>query len=88
MCRYDEIRNLYVEQLAYVWVQDWTEDTRTSIEKKLDSFVEGNLEHATGMVSALWGVLKKDGEIMGPSSTLPAVRLLWVWILRKSAHPT
>ena len=88
MCRYDEVRNLYVEQLAHVWVQDLTEDTRTSVEKKIDSFIEGDLEHATGTVSALWGVVKKDEEIMDPSSTSLTVSLLWVWILRKSAHST
>ena len=85
MCRYDEIRNLYVEQLAYVWVQDRTEDTRTSIEKKLDNFVEGNLKHAMGTVSALWGVVKKDGEIMDPSRF--TVSLPRDWTLRKLLIP-
>ncbi|KAF9785433.1 hypothetical protein BJ322DRAFT_830356 [Thelephora terrestris] len=69
--QYDEIRSLYVEQLAYTWVEDSTEATRTSIEKKVDSFVEGDLEHAAEMVSTLWKMVNKDGDIKAPSNTSP-----------------
>ena len=79
-CRYDEIRSLYVEQLAYIWVEDSTETTRTSIEKKVDSFVEGGLEHAAEMVSALWKMVNKDGDVKAPSNTSPAVSSLPVHV--------
>ena len=72
-CRYDEIRNLYVEQLAYIWLEDSTEAMRTSIDGKIDSFFEGGLEHATETVSALWGMAKRDGNIKSPSGLSSAV---------------
>ncbi|KAF9785437.1 hypothetical protein BJ322DRAFT_830823 [Thelephora terrestris] len=70
--QYDEIRSVYVEQLAYIWVDDSTEATRTSIEKKIDSFGEGNLEHAAEMVSALWKKVNTEGEVTAPSNTSSA----------------
>ena len=86
-CRYDEIRGLYVEQLAYIWVEDWTGATRTRIEEKIDSFIQGDLEYATETVSALWGVIRKDGDIEAPGTPF-AVSLLRVSILSRSAHST
>ena len=50
-----------------------TEATRISINKKIDSFAEGDLEHATDTLSVLWEMATKDGDITAPSSTLPAV---------------
>ena len=72
-CRYDEIRSLYVQQLAYIWVDDSTDATRTSIDKKIDSFVQGDLEHAAETVSALWKIVNEDGDIKTPTNTTPAV---------------
>ena len=73
-CRYDDLRNLYIEQLASVWMEDsTTETTRASVDKKIDSFVEGDLEHATDLLSALWEIVNKDGDIKAPSNTSPAV---------------
>ena len=46
-----------------------TEATRVSFDKKTDSFAEGDLEHATEVLSALWEVVNSDGEIEAPSST-------------------
>ncbi|KAF9641806.1 hypothetical protein BDM02DRAFT_3203210, partial [Thelephora ganbajun] len=41
--QYDEIRSLYIEQLGFVWMEDsTTETTRASVDKKIDSFVEGD----------------------------------------------
>ena len=72
--RYDEIRSLYIDQLASVWITNsTTETTRASFDKKIESFARGELEHATEMLSALWGVINKDGEIKAPSNTSPAV---------------
>ncbi|KAF9642664.1 hypothetical protein BDM02DRAFT_3192855 [Thelephora ganbajun] len=51
---YDEIRSLYIEGLAFVWMEDLTtEMICASVDKKIDTFVEGNLEHVVEMVSAL-----------------------------------
>jgi len=73
--RHDEIRNLYIQQLAYIWVEDsTTEATQASVEKKIDSFVEEGLEHATEMLSALWEIVNKDGDIKAPENTSSAVR--------------
>jgi len=73
--RHDEIRNLYIQQLAYIWVQDsTTEATQASVEKKIDSFVEEGHNHATEMLSALWEIVNKDGDIKAPKKTSSAVR--------------
>lgn len=52
-----------------------TESTRTNVDKKIDSFVEGDLEYATEILSELWEIANKDGEVKAPSSTVPAVSL-------------
>ena len=52
-----------------MWLEDsTTEATRTSVEKKVCSFVEGDLDHATEMLSALWEVASKDEDIAAPAS--------------------
>jgi len=72
--RYDEIRDLYTNQLASVWMEDsTTEETRARIEEKIDSFYEGDLEHATEVLSALWEIVNKDGNIAAPSKSSPSV---------------
>ena len=74
--RYDEIRDLYIQQLAYIWIEDSTTETaRAGVEKKIDSFVEEGLDHATEMLSALWEIVNKDGDIVAPLSVMPAVSL-------------
>ena len=74
--RYDEIRSLYTDQLAFTWMEDsTTEKTRASVDKMIDSFVEGDLEHATEMLSALWEIANKSGDIKAPSNISPAVSL-------------
>jgi len=79
--RHDEIRNLYIQQLAYVWVEDsTTEATQASVEKKIDNFVEEGLEHATEMLSALWEIVNKDGDIKAPENTSSAVRQFQLWL--------
>jgi len=74
--RHEDIRNLYIQQLAYNWIEDWTEATRASVEKKIDSFVEEGLEHATEMLSALWEIVNKDRNIKAPENTSSTVRRL------------
>jgi hypothetical protein len=57
-----------MDQLASVWMEDLTtEATRISINKKIDSFVEGDLEHATEILSALWEIANNDDDIKAPS---------------------
>ena len=87
MCRYDEVRNLYLEQLAFVWMDDsTTEATRAKVEEKIDSFVEGDLEYATEALSALWEIANKDGDVKAPSSTTPAVSLSQPCVVRWCAY--
>jgi hypothetical protein len=72
--RYDEIRSLYINQLASVWMEDLTtETTQASVDKMIDCFVEGELEHATEILSALWEIVGKDCDIEAPSNASPAV---------------
>ena len=69
---------------------DSADATRVRVEKKIDSFVEGDLEHATEMFSALWKIANKDGNITAPSNSSPAVSSLFACILPSAtwgAHP-
>jgi len=85
--RYEEIRRIYVDRLAYLWMEDsTTETTRISFDKKIDSFVEGDLEHATEVLSALWEIVNNDGEIKAPSSTPPVVSPLGFAILLSTSR--
>ena len=52
-----------------------TEMTRISVDKKIDSFGEGDLGYATEILSALWEIVNKDGDIVAPLSVMPAVSL-------------
>ena len=67
--------------------------TRASVEKKVDSFVEGNLEHATEALFALLDIAAKDESVgvssdasSAVSSPRPVSRpvLSWVLILHQS----
>ena len=74
--RYDEIRDLFIDQLAFIWMKDsTTETTRASVDKKIDSFFEGDLEHAAETLSALWEIANRDGDIKAPSNDSPVVSL-------------
>ena len=71
--RYEDIRNLYVNRLAHIWMEDSTpEATRVSVEEKVDSFTEGDLEHAGEILSGLWEIANKDedGELPEPVPVL------------------
>ena len=72
--RHDEIRSLYIEQLACTWKENSTmEATCASVDEKVESFAEGDLEYATEILSALWEIASKDGDIRAPASTSSAV---------------
>jgi len=75
-CRHDEIRNLYIEQLACTWMEDsTTETTCANVDEKIESFAEGDLEYLEEILSALWEIANKDGDIRAPASTPSAVRV-------------
>jgi len=50
-----------------------TEEIWVRVDEKIDSFYEGDLEYATEVLSALWEIVNKGGDIVGPSSATPAV---------------
>jgi len=78
--RYDEMTNLYTDKLASVWMEDsTTEATRARIEEKIDSFYEGDLEHATEVLSTLWEIVNTDGETTAPPGNSPAVSRFLLW---------
>lgn len=68
--RYDEIRNLYVEQLAFDWMEDsTTEMIRARVETKIDNFAKGDLEHATEILLTLLEIANNDGDVEAPANT-------------------
>ena len=83
--RYDQIRDLYAGHLASVWVGDPTETTRASFDKKIDSFVKGELEHVTEMLSTFWDVINKSDDITIPSNS-PYVLALISLMLHGGTH--
>jgi len=50
-----------------------TEATRANVDKKIDSFVNGELKHAAVAVFALLEIANKTGDIAAPSNTSSAV---------------
>jgi len=58
-----------------------TENTWASVSKKVNSFVKGDLEHATEMLSALWEIANKDGDVKAPSGELYVVSLFRLCLL-------
>ena len=45
------------------------EATREGVESKIDGFAEGDLEHATQVLSALWEIVNKDEDKEDPWPT-------------------
>ena len=50
-----------------------TEKTRASVEERVCSFTEGDLDHAMETLSVLWEIASKDEEIEAPSSATVTV---------------
>ena len=88
--RYDQIRDLYASHLASAWMEDQNKTTRASFDKKIDSFTEGELEHAVEILSTLWEIINKPGGITAPSNSPPAgsVSAFPFSVLHKGAHST
>ena len=60
---------MHVERLAFAWMDDSTTETiRESFEKKVCSFVDGDLDHAVEMLSALWDIATNDEDVTAPES--------------------
>jgi hypothetical protein len=73
--RYDEVGNLYLEQLAYVWMEDsTTKATCDSVNQKIDNFAESGLGHATEIIVALLEIANKDEDIKSPANASFVVR--------------
>ena len=69
-CRYDEIRDLYIKQLAFAWMEDsTTEATRASVNEQIDIFAKDAPEHATEIVLALLKISDEDGDTISPAHT-------------------
>ena len=49
------------------------EATRVSVDEKVDSFAEGELEHAGEIISALWEIAIKDEDAKPPEGTSSTV---------------
>ena len=73
--RHDEVRKVYVEQLARVWIEDPTETISASIDRKIESFIEEGLKHATETLSALWEIANRDGGVRAPAAIVWTVSL-------------
>ncbi|KAF9790973.1 hypothetical protein BJ322DRAFT_1039080 [Thelephora terrestris] len=67
--RYAEVRSLYADQLACIWKLDPA--IRVRVGEKIDSFVEGDLDHATEILSALWKTANEDGTTPVPWGPSP-----------------
>ena len=74
---------LYTKQLASLCTEGpATGKIRSSVEKKIKTFAKGDLEHATEMLSKLWGVANTD--VNPPSSdTRYNVRMFQFTILKR-----
>jgi hypothetical protein len=85
-CRYAEVRSLYVDQLACIWKMDLTEAVRVRVEGKINSFVEGDLDHATEILSALWKTANEDGLTTTPWTPSQDVSSLFICFLPRATR--
>jgi hypothetical protein len=49
--------------------------TRASVNKKVHCFAQGDLKHATEVLSTLWEIANKGGSVEPPTKASPAVSL-------------
>ena len=70
MRRYDEIRDLYIKQLAFTWMEDsTTEATRASANEQIDIFAKEAPERAAEIALALLKIAEEDGDTTSPAHT-------------------
>lgn len=66
--QYDELKSIYSQQLAYTLAEHPSEGFLTNMGGKIESFIKGDIGHATEVVSALWVVLNSDEVIKTPNT--------------------
>ena len=72
--RYDEVRNLYIQQLAFAWLEDSTAGaTRASVDKQIGIFAQGELAHGGEVVFELFKIANGDDDVPSPASISSAV---------------
>jgi hypothetical protein len=65
---------MYIQQLAFVWMEDSTTETTCSgVKKKIEDFAGGDLKHAEEILSDLWEVANGDGDLEAPTNAAPVV---------------
>ena len=72
-CRYEEIRNMCLKQLALNWKENSTAAaTRASVNKQLDTFTKEAPEQAMEIVLALLQVADEDDRVRSHVVTQPS----------------
>lgn len=65
---------MYIEQLAFSWMGDSTgQKIRADVKTKIKDFANGDLEHATEALSALWEIANTGGDVKAPSDNCEVV---------------
>ena len=73
-CRHDEVRNLYIQQLAFAWLEDSTAGvTRASVDKQIGIIAQGGLAHGEEVIFELLKVANGDDDITPPADTSHSV---------------
>ena len=73
-CRYDEVRNLYIQQIAFAWLEDSTAGaTRASVDKQIGIIAQGGLAHGREVVFELLKIANGDDDVTSPANTASAV---------------
>ena len=74
--RHDEIRDIYIKQLAFTWIEDSTTGvTCASVKKKIEDLAGEEFEHATEIGFALLKIANEDGDVISPADASSAVSL-------------
>ena len=80
--RHDEIRDTYIKQLAFTWIEDSTTGVAcTRVKKKLEDFAGEEFGHATEIGFALLKVANEDGDVTSPADDPLAVSLTKFYLL-------
>ena len=65
--RHDEIRDLYIKQLAFTWINDQRMGAIcASVKKKIEDFAGEEFERATEIGFALLKIANEDGDVAYP----------------------
>lgn len=64
--RYQEVRTAQVNYLASIWFrgdEEPAEGLGKRIDKKVDSYANGELDHAMEAMTLLWELSREDGDL-------------------------